>query len=60
MKPHVKATIALPFATAAIVLLFWIFITNPGLFIWPTLAISFIGFLGSIWYALYVSFGGKV
>jgi hypothetical protein len=60
MKPATKATIALPFAIGLIALVFYLVIMHPAMFIYPLLIVSFLGIMGSVWYALYCSFGGKI
>lgn len=60
MKPATKATIALPFTLGLLALVFYLVITNPALLIYPLLIVSFVGIIGSVWYALYRSFGGEV
>jgi hypothetical protein len=60
MKPATKATIALPFTVGLIALGIYLLITNPALLLYPLLIVSFLGILGSIWYALYRSFGGDI
>lgn len=60
MKPATKATIALPFAVGLIGLGVYFLITNPAIVLYPLLIVSFLGILGSIWYALYRSFGGQI
>jgi hypothetical protein len=60
MKPSTKATIALPFTVGLIALGIYLLITHPVILLYPLLIVSFLGIMGSIWYALYRSFGGKV
>jgi hypothetical protein len=60
MPAHVKATIALPFTSGLIALGIYLLITHPALLLYPLLIVSFLGILGSIWYALYRSFGGEI
>ena len=60
MKPATKATIALPFTVGFLTLVFYLVITHPAIFIYSLLIVSFLGILGSIWYALYRSFGGQI
>jgi hypothetical protein len=60
MKPSTKATIALPFTFGLIALGFYLLITHPTILIYPLLIVSFVGIIGSIWYALYRSFGGEI
>jgi hypothetical protein len=60
MKPETKATIALPFTVGLIALGFYLVITHPAILLYPLLIVSFLGIIGSIWYALYRSFGGEI
>jgi hypothetical protein len=60
MKPATKATIALPFTVGLVGLGVYFLITNPAIFLIPLLIVSFVGIIGSVWYALYRSFGGEV
>jgi hypothetical protein len=60
MKPATKATIALPFTVGFISLIFYLLATHPAILIYPFIVVSFLGILGSIWYALYRSFGGNI
>ena len=60
MKPATKATIALPFTVGLIALGIYLLITNPALLLYPLLIVSFVAILGSLWYALYRSFGGDI
>jgi hypothetical protein len=60
MKPATKATIALPFTVGLIALGIYLLITHPAILIYPLLIASFIAMMGSIWYALYRSFGGEI
>ena len=60
MKPATKATIALPFTVGLIALGIYLLITHPVILLYPLLFVSFLGILGSIWYALYRSFGGGI
>jgi hypothetical protein len=60
MKPATKATIALPFTVGLITLGIYLLITHPAMLLYPLLFVSFLGILGSIWYALYRSFGGEI
>jgi hypothetical protein len=60
IKPATKATIALPFTVGLIALGIYLLITNPALLLYPLLIVSFVAILGSLWYALYRSFGGDI
>jgi hypothetical protein len=60
MKPAMKATIALPFTIASVVLAYYLVITHPIILLIPLLIVSFLGIMSSIWYALYRSFGGNI
>jgi hypothetical protein len=60
MKPATKATIALPFTVGLVGLGVYFLITNPAILLIPLLIVSFVGIIGSVWYALYRSFGGEV
>jgi hypothetical protein len=60
MKPSTKATIALPFTVGLIALGIYLLITHPAILLYPLLIVSFLGIIGSIWYALYRSFGGEI
>jgi hypothetical protein len=60
MKPATKATIALPFTIGLITLVFYLVITHPAILIYPLLIVSFVAIMGSVWYALYRSFGGEI
>jgi hypothetical protein len=60
MKPATKATIAFPFTVGFIALGIYLLITHPAILLYPLLIVSFLGILGSIWYALYRSFGGNI
>jgi hypothetical protein len=60
MKPSTKDTIALPFTVGFLTLLFYLLITHPAILLYPLLIVSFVGIIGSIWYALYRSFGGEI
>ena len=60
MKPATKATIALPFTLGLIGLGVYFLITNPAILVIPLLFVSFVGMIGSIWYALYRCFGGEI
>jgi hypothetical protein len=60
MKPEIKASIALPFAIAVIAAAVIVLTSHPAIFIWGLMGISSIAIIGSLWYALYNIFGGKV
>lgn len=60
MKPATKATIALPFTIAFIVLAFYLVATHPAIILIPLVIVSFSGIIGSVWYSLYRSFGGEI
>jgi hypothetical protein len=60
MKPSTKATIALPFTIGFLTLLFYLVVTHPAILLYPLLIVSFVVIIGSIWYALYSSFGGEI
>jgi hypothetical protein len=60
MKPATKATIALPFTVGLIAFGIYLLITHPAILLYPLLIVSFLGILGSVWYALYTSFGGEI
>jgi hypothetical protein len=60
MKPETKATIALPFTVGLIGLGIYLLITHPAILLYPLIIVSFLGIIGSIWYALYRSFGGEI
>jgi hypothetical protein len=60
MKPEIKASIALPFAIAVIAGAVIVLTSHPAIFIWGLMGISSIAIIGSLWYALYNIFGGKV
>jgi phage-related minor tail protein len=60
MKPEIKSTIALPFAIAVIAGVVIVLTSHPAIFIWGLMGISSIAIIGSLWYALYNIFGGKV
>jgi hypothetical protein len=60
MKPQIKATIALPFAIAVIAGTLIVLTSHPAIFIWGLTGISSVAIIGSLWYALYCIFGGKV
>jgi hypothetical protein len=60
MKPATKATIALPFTVGLIALGIYLLITHPTILLYPLLFVSFVVIIGSIWYALYSSFGGEI
>lgn len=60
MKPSTKSTIALPFTVGLISLGIYLLITHPAILLYPLLIVSFIAIMGSIWYALYRSFGGEI
>ena len=60
MKPSTKATIALPFTVGLLALVFYLVATHPAILIYPLLIVSFVAILGSLWYALYRSFGGDI
>ena len=59
ISPQVKATIALPFATALLTAFIVLLGTYPQFFAGLIIGIATIGILGSIWYALYSLFGGE-
>ncbi len=60
MKPATKATIALPFTVGLISLVSYLVITHPAILIYPLIFVSGVGIMGSLWYALYRSFGGNI
>jgi len=60
MKPSTKATIALPFTFGLIALGIYLLIIHPEILLYPLLIVSFVAILGSLWYALYRSFGGDI
>ncbi len=60
MKPATKATIALPFTIGLIVFGFYAVIAHPAILIYPLIFVSGVGIMGSLWYALYRSFGGNI
>jgi phage-related minor tail protein len=60
MPPQVKATLTLPFAIAIIAAAVIVLTSHPAIFIWGLTGISSIAILGSLWYFLFVMFGGKV
>jgi hypothetical protein len=60
MKPSTKATIALPFTVVFLTLVLYLVVTHPGILLYPLLIVSFVAIIGSIWYALYTSFGGEI
>jgi hypothetical protein len=60
MKPQIKATIALPFAIAVIAGAVIVLTSHPAIFIWGLTGISSVAIIGSLWYSLFVMFGGKV
>lgn len=59
ISPQVKATIALPFATALLTGFIVLLGTYPQFFAGLIIGIATIGLLGSIWYALFSLFGGE-
>jgi len=59
MKPATKATIALPFTIGLIALFLYLVITHPAILIYPLIFMSIVSIIGSVWYALYCSFGGE-
>jgi NADH:ubiquinone oxidoreductase subunit 4 (subunit M) len=59
ISPQVKATIALPFATALLTAFIVLLGTYPQFFTGLVIIIATIGLLGSIWYALFSLFGGE-
>jgi hypothetical protein len=59
MPPQVKATLTLPFAIAVIAGAVIVLTSHPAIFIWGLMGISSIAILGSLWYFLFVMFGGK-
>ena len=59
ISPQIKATIALPFATALLTAFIVLLGTYPQFFAGLVIIIATIGILGSIWYALYSLFGGE-
>jgi phage-related minor tail protein len=60
MPPQVKATLTLPFAIAIIAAAVIVLTSHPAIFIWGLMGISSIAILGSLWYSLFVMFGGEV
>jgi hypothetical protein len=60
MKPEVKASITLPLMIIILGLLGYFVGTHLLIVGWGLLIVSFVGILGSIWYALYRSFGGEI
>tara|TARA_R110000868_G_scaffold189769_2_gene433314 strand:- start:234 stop:416 length:183 start_codon:yes stop_codon:yes gene_type:complete len=59
MKPHIKATIALPITVGMIALVIYLVSIYPVIIMAPLIIVSFIGILSSLWYGLYISFGGE-
>jgi hypothetical protein len=59
MPPQVKATLTLPFAIAIIAGAVILPISHPAIFIWGLMGISSIAIIGSLWYFLFVMFGGN-
>lgn len=59
MNPKIKATIALPFTIAILAFLLISLATHPMVFVWMLIIPSAIAIIGSLWYSLYVMFGGN-
>jgi hypothetical protein len=59
MPPQVKATLTLPFAIAIIASAVIVLTSHPAIFIWGLMGISSVAILGSLWYFLFVMFGGN-
>jgi hypothetical protein len=59
MKPTTKATLALPLAIAVIVGTLTFLATHPIVVAFLLGVPAVLGILGSLWYSLYVMFGGK-
>jgi hypothetical protein len=59
MKPEVKASITLPLAIVILGFLFYLIATNALIVGWGLIIIALVAILGSLWYSLYVMFGGE-
>jgi hypothetical protein len=60
MKPEIKASITLPFSITLIVSVLYLIATHPIIFALMLIIPSVILIIGSLWYGLYVMFGGEV
>jgi hypothetical protein len=59
MKPTTKATLALPLAIAVIAGTLAFLATHPIVVVFLLGVPAVLGILGSLWYSLYVMFGGN-
>ena len=59
MTPQVKATITLPVVVAAGIALLILLSKFPTFFVYLIIGVSILMIMGTIWYGLYVSFGGE-
>ena len=59
MKPQIKASLALPFAIAAIAGALLFLVNHPTITMLLLVIPVFLGMLGFIWYVLYLMFGGE-
>jgi hypothetical protein len=59
MTPQVKATITLPVVVAAGITLLILLSKFPTFFVYLIIGVSILMIMGTIWYGLYVSFGGE-
>lgn len=59
MTPQVKATITLPVVVAAGIALLILLSKFTTFFVYLIIGVSILMIMGTIWYGLYVSFGGE-